>query len=151
MLDFKDEPNPSPVYEKDFVIWLKAQADFLRSGRLELLDSENLIDELTSMANRERRELNHRVEVLIVHLLKCQFQPDHKTHSWENTVDEQRRQVKSILEDSPSLRNVLSSKLESCYQHALRLAARETVLPAKAFPQHLPYTLEQLLDDDFLP
>lgn len=151
MLDFKDEPNPPPVYENDFVIWLEAQAEFLRTGRLDLLDRENLIDELTSMANRDRRELKSRLKVLIAHLLKCQFQADHKTHSWEHTVDEQRAQVKLIIEDSPSLHSAVRGNLETCYQHAVRQAARETGLPASAFPAHSPYSVEQLLDDDFLP
>lgn len=30
---------------------------------------------------------------LITHLLKCQFQADHQTHSWEHALDEQ------VLED----------------------------------------------------
>lgn len=149
MLDIEDDAIPS--YEDDFILWLESQAAFLRTGRLELLDRENLIDELLSMANRDRRELNRRLEVLIAHLLKCQFQPDHKTYSWENTVDEQRRQIKLIIEDSPSLRSAVQRNLAGCYQHALRQAIRQTGLPASAFPQQPPFSVEQLLDDDFLP
>jgi hypothetical protein len=149
MLDFKNDPVPA--YGDDFIRWLESQAAFLRAGRLELLDSENLIDELISMANRDRRELNHRIELLIVHLLKCQFQPDHKSHSWEHTIYEQRSQIRLIIEDSPSLRNTLRERLEAHYPHALRQAARETRLPATQFPSRSPYTIEQLLDEDFLP
>ncbi|KQW96993.1 hypothetical protein ASC94_09300 [Massilia sp. Root418] len=149
MLDFKNDAVPA--YEDDFILWLESQAAFLRAGRLESLDRENLVDELASMANRDRRKLNHRLEVLIAHLLKCQFQPDHKTHSWENTVYEQRQQIRLIIDDSPSLRSTLPEKLDARYPHALRQAARETRLPASHFPSGPPYSVEQLLDEDFLP
>ncbi|CAN7177062.1 DUF29 domain-containing protein [Pseudoduganella sp. LjRoot289] len=151
MLDFKDESLPTPRYEDDFIIWLEAQAEFLRTGKLELLDRENLIDELTSMANRDRRELGSRLDVLIAHLLKCAFQPERKTRSWESTVHEQRRQIQMIVDDSPSLRPKLQAKLDASYPHALRRAVDETGLSASHFPPHCPFSVEQVLDDDFLP
>lgn len=151
MLDFKDESPSTPRYEDDFIVWLEAQAEFLRAGQLELLDKENLIDEIKSMANRDRRELKNRLELLIAHLLKRQFQPEHKIRSWDSTIDEQRRQIELIIDDSPSLRPTVQAKMDSCYPHALRKAAGETGLPLSHFPPQLPYSVEQLLDDDFLP
>lgn len=149
MLDFKDDPVPA--YEDDFILWLESQAAFLHADRAELLDRDNLFDELISMANRDRRELKSRLKVLLAHLLKCQFQADHKKHSWEHTVDEQRSQIRLILDDSPSLRSSMQNHLETCYQQAVRQAARETGMPAPSFPAHAPYSVEQLLDDGFLP
>lgn len=151
MLDFKDEATASPDYEEDFVVWLDAQAEFLRAGRLELLDRENLIDELTSMANHHRRKVQSRIEVVLTHLLKCQFQPDHKTRSWQLTLLEQRHKIKGLIASSPSLRHVVTDKMEHCYQFARRMAATETGLPLTQFPQQSPYTAEQMLDEDFLP
>lgn len=151
MLDFKDEAAASPGYEEDFVVWLDAQAEFLRAGRLELLDRENLIDELTSMASRYRHEVQSRMRVVLTHLLKCQFQSDHKTRSWKAALLEQRHEIKLLVASSPSLRHVVTDKMEHCYQYARRIAATETGLPVAHFPQHSPYTVEQMLDEDFLP
>ena len=151
MLDFKDEAAASPGYEEDFVVWLDAQAEFLRAGRLELLDRENLIDELTSMASRYRHEMQSRMEVVLTHLLKCQFQPDHKTRSWLSTLLEQRHEIERLMASSPGLRHVVTDKMEHCYQHARRMAATETGLSLAQFPLHSPYTVEQMLDQDFLP
>lgn len=151
MLDFKDEATASPGYEEDFVVWLDAQAEFLRAGRPELLDRENLIDELTSMASRYRREMQSRMEVVLTHLLKCQFQPDHKTRSWQATLLEQRHEIERLMASSPSLRHVVTDKMEHCYQYARRMAATETGLPIAQFPLQSPYTAEQMLDEDFLP
>ena len=91
MLDLKDAASASPDHDEDFVGWLDAQAAVLRTGRLALLDRENLIDELTSMANRHRHKAQSRLEVVLTHLLKYQFQPDHRTRSWQATLLEQRR------------------------------------------------------------
>lgn len=151
MLDFKDEATASPGYEEDFVVWLDAQAEFLRAGRLELLDRENLIDELTSMASRYRHEMQSRMEVVLTHLLKCQFQSDHKTRSWLSTLLEQRHEIERLMASSPSLRYVVTDKMAHCYQHARRMAATETGLPLAQFPLQSPYTVEQMLDEDFLP
>lgn len=151
MLDFKNETAALPAYEEDFVVWLDAQAELLRAGRLELLDRENLIDELTSMASRHRHEMQSRMGVVLAHLLKCQFQPDHKTRSWQATLLEQRHEIKLLMASSPSLRHVVTDKMAHCYQHARRMAATETGLPLAQFPQHSPYTVEQMLDEDFLP
>jgi len=151
MLDFSDETQAAPAYEDDFVVWLDAQAGFLQDGRLELLDKDHLIDELTAMANRHRDKVQSRMEVLLAHLLKCQFQPDHKTRSWESTLLEQRHKIKRLIAHSPSLRHVVAEKMDYCYQYARRMAATETGLPLDHFPPHSPYSAEQMLDEDFLP
>lgn len=56
MLDYQHEMPTAPAYEEDFVLWLDAQVAFLRAGRFELLDKENLLDELTAMKKRECRK-----------------------------------------------------------------------------------------------
>lgn len=151
MLDLKDAASASPDHDEDFVGWLDAQAAVLRTGRLALLDRENLIDELTSMANRHRHKVQSRLEVVLTHLLKYQFQPDHRTRSWQATLLEQRHKIKRLIASSPSLRNVVNEKMDQCYQYARRMAATETGLPAAHFPPHSPYSAEQVLDEDFLP
>jgi Domain of unknown function DUF29 len=37
------------------------------------------------------------------------------------------------------------------YPKACRLAQAETSLPLAAFPENCPWSLEQVLDDDFFP
>jgi len=80
-------------YESDTLIWLETQIELLRTRRFDLLDLDNLIDELDSMAKHDRRSVAHRLENVIMHLLKCQVQPDHITGSWLGTIREQRYQL----------------------------------------------------------
>lgn len=138
-------------YETDTLIWLDTQVELLRARQFDLLDLDNLIDELDSMAKRDRHKVAHRLEKLMMHLLKCQMQPDHISGSWRGTIHEQRRQIIRKLADMPSLKNSLKAFIQDSYPHAVARAAEETGLPRSAFPATDPYTVEQLLDTEFLP
>ena len=138
-------------YETDFYLWLMTNAELLRQRHLNKIDTDNIIDELESMAKRDKRELLSRLKVLLMHLLKWQFQAEIRSKSWKMTINEQREQVHLILVDSPSLKHQLTEKLDDAYRLALRAAIEETGLPKNVFPSNCPYSLEQTLDDDFYP
>ncbi len=138
-------------YETDTLIWLDTQIELLRARKFELLDLDNLIDELDSMAKHDRRAVAHRLEKLLMHLLKYQIQRDHITNSWRSTIHDQRRQLARKLADMPSLKSSLDDTIRNSYPHAVARAAAETGLPRSAFPASNPYTVDQLLDTEFLP
>jgi hypothetical protein len=60
---------------------------------------EELID---ALARSEDRELRHRMEVLMAHILKWKTQPP-GTRSWRLTINEQRRQITELRQDNPRL------------------------------------------------
>lgn len=103
------------------------------------------------MTRHERRAINSRLEVVIIHLLKCQYQQALKTRSWPVTINEQRRKLHYAFETSPSLRRIAPKSLQQVYNRTRREAARQTGLQAVTFPDTCPYTVEQLFDDDFFP
>ena len=103
------------------------------------------------MAGNLRRELSSRMRVIIAHLLKYEFQPSHRTHSWTDTILEQRQKVELLLIQSPSLRPGAAGTAQKMYAMAVRKAAQETGLPLATFPLAMPYTVEQILNADFLP
>ena len=111
---------------------------------------ENLIDELEGMETRDQREMTNRLIILIAHLLKWEFQPDHQSGNWRGSIQEQRLQLNWLLEDSPSLHQQFIECLEKAYPQAVKLASKETELPTTKFPNECPYELAQLLDQDFL-
>jgi hypothetical protein len=138
-------------YERDFYGWIHQNIDLLKRGKLADIDVDILIDELESMAKRDKRELTSRLMILIAHLLKWQFQPENQSGSWRSTIREQRIQLLEQLEESPSLRNSLDESVVKAYPKALALAVDETGLSSKNFPSECPYTLKQLLDENFYP
>lgn len=139
------------AYERDFALWIAQQAELLRAKRFEQLDLDNLIEEIETVGRSERHELRSRLEQLLLHLLKCQFQPERKSGSWLATLYEQRTRIAAIGKDSPSLKRVIVQFANEAYPHAVRLAAYETGLPASTFPAANPYSKDQLLDPDFIP
>ena len=139
------------LYEQDLFAWTQQQVNLLTHQRWHELDVENLIDELEGMARRDRREMINRLIILIAHLLKWEFQPDHQSGNWRGSIQEQRLQPNGLLEDSPSLHQQFIESLEKAYPQAVKLASKETELPTTKFPNECPYELAQLLDEDFLP
>ena len=139
------------LYEQDLFAWTQQQVNLLTHQRWHELDVENLIDELEGMATRDQREMTNRLIILIAHLLKWEFQPDHQSGSWRGSIQEQRLQPNGLLEDSPSLHQQFIESLEKAYPQAVKLASKETELPTTKFPNECPYELAQLLDEDFLP
>lgn len=139
------------LYDKDFYLWIEETVKQLKNKQFEQLDIDNLIEELNSMERREKREIKNRLIVLLVHLLKWQYQPNKRSNSWRYNIIEQRRQIRFLLEDSPSLKPYYQEGLTIAYQFARQDAANETNLSLNIFPINSPFTAEKILNDDFLP
>jgi hypothetical protein len=138
-------------YECDFHGWITHNVTLLRAGRLSEIDAEHIAEELESMGKRDLRQLRSRLQVLVMHLLKWQFQPERRGTSWLRTIDHQRDEIESLLLDSPSLRPDLEAALTLIYPKAVRDAGRETGLSPSIFPTICPYSLGEILDTEFLP
>jgi hypothetical protein len=136
------------LYDEDLLAWAERQVAHLRTGQLDRLDVEHLIEELDAMAGRLRRELKNHLRILLAHLLKWQAQPKRRSRSWASTIAEQRDQIAALLEENPSLRQDLDETARSAYPRAVRLAAIATGLPRHAFPPELPYAAAHILGDD---
>lgn len=143
----------SIAYDTDFYGWVNEQARLLKSGALSQLDVENLIEEMESMGRSELSQLNNRFRVLIAHLLKWEFQPSHRGKSWELTIKEQRRAIARLVQGSPSLKNPMGKDdfLEWAWESAVFDAARETDMLDSEFPATPIWTLDKILDPNFLP
>ncbi len=141
----------SLLYEQDFYAWAIEQAGLLRSGRVSDADLEHIAEEIESMGRSEKRELVSRLKILLIHLLKWQFQPTLRGTSWRLTIEEQRREVEEHLADNPSLKGKLPEAVASAYAGAILVAARETGLGREVFPPECPWPFAQATGDDFWP
>jgi hypothetical protein len=145
--------TPAPLYDQDFYAWTQEQAVLLRAKKWRELDYGNLAEELEALGKRDRRELEHRLEVLVMHLLKWCYQSERRERSrgWRSTIREQRRRLTRLMQDSPSLRSEVPALLDDGYPHARAKALDETRLPPEALPPTCPWTAVQVLDDAFWP
>ncbi|MEL6604892.1 MAG: DUF29 domain-containing protein [Cyanobacteria bacterium J06614_10] len=139
------------LYDVDFNLWVEAQVLALKSERLEDLDLPNLIEEIEYLARKDKKALRSYLEVLLMHLLKWQFQPSKRSKSWKVSVTRARLEIEDIFEDSPSLKNYLPTVVNRVYARARTVAEQETELNITTFPADCPYTLEQALNVDFWP
>ena len=101
-----------------------------------------------------RRNANWSVDRLIVllqHLLKWQFQEERRGSSWEATILVQRYALERHLDDNPSLKSAIPGAIERAYRDTIIEAAAETGLPRQSFPVSVPWTFNQILDEDFWP
>ncbi len=138
-------------YEKDFYAWTIHNAQLLREGKLSEIDVKNIAEEIESMGKSEKRELINRLAVLLAHLLKWKFQPIKQSKSWKLTIKEQRFQLIKLIEESPSLKHEIELKLSEAYEQAMIIAERETGVEENNFSKKCPFSLQQVLDQNFFP
>lgn len=146
-----DRTSHQLLYEADFVEWIDKASELLKQGKFSELDIENLIEEVESLGRSEKNALRSNLRVLLMHLLKWQYQTSKRSGSWRGSIIEHRIRIQDILEDSPSLKNFYPQIFDKTYQQARRKAAEETGLSLETFPMECSYTEEQVIDNDFLP
>jgi hypothetical protein len=139
------------TYDTDFYAWTQAQASALRTKDLAALDLERVAEEIESIGMDEKHAISQQLQRLLHHLLKWQYQPTHRTRSWQISIDQARDRIADVLERSHSLQTYPAQRLALAYRRARRDAITVTGLPALTFPEVCPWSLEQLLDPDFLP
>ncbi|WP_016949652.1 DUF29 domain-containing protein [Anabaena sp. PCC 7108] len=142
--------NTQNLYDQDFYLWTQTIVQQLKENNLHQIDILNLIEEIESMGRSEKRELKSRLIVLLMHLLKWQYQPEKRSESWRSTITEQRICIEALLEDSPSLQPLFTEIFADCYEKARFKASEETGIKLNFFPKESPFTLEDTLNNYFL-
>ena len=139
------------LYDTDFYQWTFHNAELLRQGKLTEIDIPNIAEELESMGKSEKRELFSRLAVLVMHLLKWQYQSKKRSNSWITTINTQRMDIELLLQDSPSLKHDIDKILNEVYINAKKMFERETGISKKQLPETCPYTFMQVRNNDFWP
>ena len=139
------------LYEQDFHAWAERQAALLRARKFSDADIENIVEEIESMGRSERRELVSRLTVLLLHLLKWQFQPARRGSSWRRTIMVQRQRLSRHLRDNPSLASRLEQAMADAYSDARIEAEDETGLAMETFPDLCPFSFDEVIDPTFWP
>ncbi|BAY76123.1 hypothetical protein NIES25_25720 [Nostoc linckia NIES-25] len=137
------------LYEQDYQLWLETTLKQLQERDLDRLDWEHLIEEIAALGNEQKHKLESYLLQLLKHLLFYQHWslPDCKNH-WEVEIDNFRVELRKLTK-SKNLYNYLLTVLEEVYIDSLRQAKKKSGL--NCFPQSCPYTIEQILDVDYLP
>ena len=142
--------NLQRLYEIDDSQWLEEMIKLLKQRQFENLDLENLIEELTDLGSEKKNAVVSLLEQVIRHLLLLEYwtieRENNQTH-WESEIVSFRTQLRRRL--TTNLRNHLAKELPSIYRDALIYVRTKTSFKVD-FPENCPYSLEQLLDINYL-
>jgi hypothetical protein len=150
------------LYDEDFVLWSKQQADALRSmaqsSSNQKLDWDNLAEEIESLGISQRSALASQIRRMIRHFLKLEFSPaTEPRRGWFESANDAKAEIESLLEISPSLRNELTSIIVAETRRGSKLAIgdleRHHELDRAIVARILArtYTEEQILGEWFPP
>ena len=146
-----------PNYDEDFYAWTRYQAEVLRTLRTDdnRFDREHLAEEVEDLGKSERHTVESQIVRILEHFLKLAYSPaDQPRYGWMRSTAEGRYVLHQKL--TPTLRRYAARDLAKLYPQAHRqaqLALREygEFAAADALPAACPYSLEQVLEDDWYP
>jgi len=138
-------------YETDYVGWVFDQVAKLEVSAVPGLDLFNVAEELGDLGRSDESAVQSHLTRLLMHLLKWRYQPEHRSGSWRGTIAEARKRILQKIAQSPGMKPKLPAWFAETYADARELAHYETGLPLDTFPETAPFSLEQALDQDFLP
>ncbi|ACA98429.1 MULTISPECIES: DUF29 domain-containing protein [Cyanophyceae] len=146
-------PLSPTLYDDDYVAWLDITLEQLKKHDLDHLDWQNLTEEIEALGREQRRKVESYLLRLLIHLLLYQHWHTEREWSgrgWEKEIDNFRLELDLLLE-SKVLSNYLETVLEKDYQKARKSAIRKSRLSPETFPISCPYSIEQILDPNWLP
>jgi DNA-binding transcriptional regulator YdaS (Cro superfamily) len=136
---------------RDRLAWTEAQAGAVATQTLSGIDTDRLVDLLRSLADDARADIERRMQVIVVRLLKWQYRPVRRSLSTIAVINAERARVLSRLSVSASLRGHAEAALSRIYASAIGQVADETGLARDVFPVDCPFGLADLLDPTFAP
>ena len=138
------------LYETDDYLWLLETIKLLKQGRFDEVDLENLIEELEDLGSEKKNAVVSLLEQVIRHLLLLQYwqeEYERNSYHWQGEIVNFRNQLKRRL--TGNLHNYLTQEMLEIYADALEYVKVKTKFQVD-FPEKCPYSLEQLLDKDYL-
>jgi hypothetical protein len=150
MNELKPTPD-SGLYEADLYAWANREAQRLRLVKPRGVDWANLAEEIDDLGKSQKLAMMSNLRVVLLHLIKWQYQPGKRKSGWRASIVEHRRRIADLIEASPSLAAIPAKILTEEYRKAREDALAETQLGARAIPERCPFTIEEVLGLTFLP
>ena len=134
------------TYEGDFAAWAFEQARRIRALRSNDIDIANIAEEIESLGRGEAHKLGSFLRLILLHLLKWDYQSGFRSKSWRASVAVHRRHAARQLSENPSLKAILGDEIAEAYDLARLEAVKETGLSFKRFPEINPYDFDVIMN-----
>lgn len=138
------------AYLDDYAGWLAAQSGLLREGRYNELDIEHLLEELDILAGSDFKAFIGAIRIVLIHMLKWDIQTDLQSASWATSIRSHREQMLDDLAKRPSYKARIDEAVTAAYRRARVVAADQTGLPIKTFPETCPFSWSEIRDRPFI-
>jgi hypothetical protein len=153
-----DELRPNgPRYDDDFYAWTQYQAEVLRSMPApdNRFDRENVAEEIEDLGKNYRDAARSQVRRILEHFLKLAYSPaGDPRYGWRGSIIDARAELDDKL--SPTLRHDILGGVGKLYATARKRVATDLQEhgeqdAAALLPAECPYTLDQILAEDWYP
>jgi hypothetical protein len=144
-------PDLKTLYEIDDSLWLEETIELLKAKNFEALDLDNLIEELEDLGNEKKFRVASFLQQIIRHALLLQFwisEREYNQAHWQAEIISFQYQLKRYL--TTNLRQYLEQEFEQIYFESPRYVRQKNDNKVN-FPDTCPYSLEELLDPNWLP
>lgn len=141
----------SNLYNADYYVWTQRQVKLLRTQSFAQLDVEYLVAEILDLAHHQRKTLKRHVRKLLHYFLKSQLYPERVSGRWLGKLCEHRDWIEKLVGEMPSMARLLDNYIAEAYIEIAGRLTSKAHLPRATFPETLPCTKEQLLEQDFMP
>ena len=135
------------LYHQDLNLWRQKIITAIQNRKLENMDWDNLIEEINDMGASEKRALRSYTKRLIEHILKLKYwesEREYNQRGWKKEVVNFREEIKSILQESPSLNSYLQQNYLDWYQKSVKAMRQEFTIPDDNLVD-----LEIIITDDY--
>ncbi|MFN5513298.1 MAG: DUF29 domain-containing protein [Cyanobacteriota bacterium] len=154
MTSLEVKSQSTALYDADYVLWVERTVAQLKTQDFSHLDLENLIEEVDSLGRSEKHVIASYLTRLCEHLLKIQYWESERANcfrGWDLEITNFRLEIQEQLEVSPSLKPYLKDHFLKQYSNGRKIFLKTSNLSADLIPKAPEFTLEQALDEDWLP
>ena len=141
------------LYDQDYYLWIERTVQQIEEQNFQQLDWQHLKEEIEALGIEQRRKIESYLKQLLIHLLLCQYWQEEKEYcqrGWHIEISNFRDELEFSFR-SKTLYNYFLTCIDKVYKKARRQAIQKTELPAATFPEDCPFSVKEILDDDFLP
>ena len=151
-------PQPSLLYDGDFYAWTRHTAALIRQCHWGAVDTTAVADEIDSLGARVLSDFATSLEAIVSSLLllglvvtRCPPVLHTSGRAWRAIVATQRIKVTRLLRDNPSVQQYRAQAVFDAYVIARIAASALLDIEESALPAECPWTVDQVLAEDFWP
>ena len=146
-------PLQPKLYETDHYLWIETTLQQLENKDVNNLDWQHLVEEIEALGIEQRRKVESYLKQLLIHLLLYRYWETEKgscQRGWNIEIANFRDELEFSFR-SKTLYNYFLTCLEQVYAKSRRQAIQKTGLHPNVFPKQCPFSIKDILDDEYFP